>query len=278
MRYNERKKDTRMKFKLLTLVILAALFTVSVAAQDPEVAEYNENGVSFTYEPSLASDIEVINQEDVPMEEGMPYWAATPAYLQLNFVDYPELESFFMAPTLNVYNTADFAAFTIDGQETLTLQGQLDALNSLLSDQSDLSAFSEVATTSGGSDLPFVPLFNAAQVLRIQPQYLEFQNGRGIRYLTYYSQSVDPITDYQLFYTFQGVTNDGSKYVSAIFPVTSGQLPDEIDYGSFDYDAFAEVYETYLSEILTTLNGLPEDRFNPSLAALDALVASINVE
>ncbi|MEO8354588.1 MAG: hypothetical protein ABI621_01610 [Chloroflexota bacterium] len=40
-------------------------------------------------------------------------------------------------------------------------------------------------------------------------QVINFQNGRGIRFLTQYAQYPAPINNHELFYHFQGLTNDG---------------------------------------------------------------------
>lgn len=44
-------------------------------------------------------------------------------------------------------------------------------------------------------------------------------DGGGIRYLTQFGQAAGLITNPELFYTFQGLTDDGAYYVAAVFPV-----------------------------------------------------------
>ena len=72
-----------------------------------------------------------------------------------------------------------------------------------------------------GGTLPFLPLIDAAQVLHSGLAYLEFANGAGVRYLTAFSQAASPLTSQDLLYTFQGLTDDGQYYVTAVFPVTT---------------------------------------------------------
>ena len=73
-------------------------------------------------------------------------------------------------------------------------------------------------------NLPFLPAFNAAQTFHSNEQPLTFQNGTGIRFLTQYGQAPYPVNNNSLFYTFQGLTNDGAYYVAAILPINAAFL------------------------------------------------------
>jgi hypothetical protein len=118
------------------------------------------------------------------------------------------------------------------------------------------------------------------QTFCAQPQILKFQNGKGVRYISYYSQGPNPVLDREVFYTFQGLTDDGAFYVSAFFPVRTGVFPAEPPAcprcGEPDYDPFAE-WATILTEQLVVLNAQPGDHFAPSLNVLDELIQSIHI-
>jgi hypothetical protein len=133
-----------------------------------------------------------------------------------------------------------------------------------------------VANTNGENDLPYLPLANAAQVFRAQPTYLEFQNGAGVRYLAYYSQSVNPIVEGDIFYTFQGLSDDGSTYISVNFPLLTGVFPDNTP-NDFNYADFEANYEDFLQDSLAALDGQDESAFSPTLAELDAIIQSLVV-
>ena len=60
---------------------------------------------------------------------------------------------------------------------------------------------------------------NAAQLVHSRTSYLELPGAKGVRFLTAYATDPMPITAEDLFYTFQGVTNDGAYYISAFFPL-----------------------------------------------------------
>ena len=109
-----------------------------------------------------------------------------------------------------------------------------------------------------------------------QEKYIDFQNGSGIRYLTQYSQDITPITNQNLFYTFQGLTADGAYYVTATFPISAPTLADEpaID----DWNAFGAGYQDYLTQTINDLNTLTSDEYEPDLALLDTMVQSLRVD
>ena len=67
------------------------------------------------------------------------------------------------------------------------------------------------------------------KMFHAQYQVFPFGSGGGIRYLTLYAQYYAPINNHDLFYTYQGLTNDGKYWVSAILPINNPILPDNGD-------------------------------------------------
>jgi hypothetical protein len=123
---------------------------------------------------------------------------------------------------------------------------------------------------------PFLPTVNAAQMMQIQPVYLDFANGSGLRYLTQVAQETRPVNNQELFYTFQGLTDNGAYYLTAFFPLSSKFLPD--DAATADDEAFNAGFSAYLEEIVISLNGWSPADFKPDLSLLDAIVTSLNVD
>ncbi|HHY88731.1 MAG TPA: hypothetical protein GYA06_07425 [Chloroflexi bacterium] len=152
----------------------------------------------------------------------------------------------------------------------------------------DYHAVSEAAAQAAGdlqtllesgaapADLPFLPPMNARQVMRAGFMELDFQNGRGVRYLTWYSQGPGRINNAEMFYTFQGITADGAYYVSAILPVTHPDLPASPEVFAEDEGQLAD-YPAYLVETVAFLDAQPGASFTPDLTALDALIQSLGV-
>jgi hypothetical protein len=105
---------------------------------------------------------------------------------------------------------------------------------------------------------------------------VEFGGGKGIRYLTAFSQGVDPLLDSDIFYTFQGISDDGEIYFSAVFPVRTGVFPLEIT--PIVSGGESPPPQAMNAELLAALNAQPENLFQPALGQLDALVSSLKVE
>jgi hypothetical protein len=121
--------------------------------------------------------------------------------------------------------------------------------------------------------LPFLPIWNAAQIMQAHMRYIDFQNGSGVRYLAQYGQAAWPINNKDIFYTFQGLTHDGQTYISAIFPVSNPILP-EAESVVVD-DAFYNNFESYVQDIETQLDAQPDSSFTPSLSLLDQLIHTL---
>jgi len=81
-----------------------------------------------------------------------------------------------------------------------------------------------------------------------------------------------PQNNKEMFYTYQGLTNDKKYYLSAILPVSHPYLPDPSTV-TMD-DAFYNYFQTYVGQIESELNDRPADSFYPSLEILDAMMQS----
>jgi hypothetical protein len=124
--------------------------------------------------------------------------------------------------------------------------------------------------------IPFLPVFNAAQMVRTKIAYMDFQNGTGVRFLTQYDQAYIPINNHEMFYTFQGLTSDGEYYVAAILPVSHPSLPaDGTEIPGGDWEAFAQDFEAYVRDIEQQLDAQGGSSFTPDLSLLDAMIQSL---
>jgi hypothetical protein len=226
--------------------------TEPTSAPEPDVLY---QGVSFSYDNFLATSVtpEVVPEE---VDSAVEPWN-TPEYIQFTFNGYP-LPDAFHTPRIMVFQTDAYNAINPTAGDTIY------QLNQLLQNQ-----------PVNPDEIPFLPVFNAAQYMRAQVSYFRFQNGEGVRFLTQYGQAAWPINNDEMFYTFQGVTDDGQFYISAILPISNPILPDPetIDMDTPFYDNFP----TYVIETEEELNLQPQDSFNPTLPMLDAMIASLFV-
>ena len=131
---------------------------------------------------------------------------------------------------------------------------------------------------SSMSNLPFLPLWPAAQIFSAQVSYFDFQNGAGVRYLTMFGQDIYPVDNTNLIYTYQGMTRDGRYYISAVFPVTHLGLPDDgSDLIGEDYSAFYSNWDGYIAGTMRFLGEQPPDSYTPSIQLLDEMIVSVEI-
>ncbi len=187
-----------------------------------------------------------------------PYWGELPEHTRLAIQGYP-ISSHLMQPQIFIYPVQKLAEVNEGGGQKAA------ALNALL------QAPQETET------LPFMPQVNAMQVLNAHVQFMDFGSGRGLRYLVQFSQAIVPINNYELIYTYQGLTSDGKYYVAAMLPVTHPSLPADGLVNGNEAQDFAEDYEAYLAETAAALNTQPAGSFTPNLEALDAMMRSLEI-
>jgi len=232
------------------------------------IAGIGAYGVSLQYDPYLATGIHPQIVDAFTEDNGMNY-LLLPQHLSFTFTNsYADAEPLLQRQQLNVETMPQIVVYPVAAYSAMhhLARVQVEQLQALLAAR---------PSTPGGS-LPYLPLHNAAQVFHCQVAYLAFANGAGVRYVTAFSQEASPITNQQLIYTFQGLTDDGQYYVAAFIPVKTAVLPDTVKVD--DWEAFSVNYSTYLAETKAVLNDLTPLDFTPDFTLLDAVVASLRVE
>lgn len=218
-------------------------------------------GITFSYDPTLATGVTPATLPGLPGFPSDPDFIKYGANIEFQFNDFV-VQGNFHTPRLIIYDVADYTNLAPFAGE------QVAKLQALLSNR-----------PATPEDIPYLPIVNAAQVVRTQVAYLDFANGAGVRFVTYYAQDVSPLTNDAIFYTFQGLTSDGRYYISADFPVNASSLPATFNESAAatDYDTFAQNYMAYLDETITQLNTLTPANFTPNLTLLDSLIQSLSV-
>ena len=119
-------------------------------------------------------------------------------------------------------------------------------------------------------DLVFAPVF-----LESRPEYVDFENGTGIRYLTHMSQDFTGVAP---IYMYVGLTDDGLYLVQFRVRITSIALniSDEINefYNQGDLSENYSELMAVADEILTTST---PDTFYPDLSEIDGFINSLSV-
>lgn len=201
--------------------------------------------------------------EAVPPSPDVMGYMVMPKHLRLELQNYAITEHL-KKPQIYVYVVEELAINEAAAQAAASLQAVL-------------ANPASVQQMSQEQDLPFLPLINEAQMLHAQVQFVDFKNGQGVRYVTQYSQGLTPITNAELFYTFQGLTSDGKYYIAAVLPVNLPGLPaDAQDTGMIPLESSTN-YSNYLLNTLDMLNQQPVDAFTPDLSILDATLQAMEI-
>ena len=242
--------------------------------------------ISVSYEPSLAASMEITTVPAVLPDNQSLFSNWHPAYAQFHFLGFPAETDYQLPfidpennlPRIMIFQTKDFPGFGDEHPQGFV--NQLQSLTKILKagvkpDQCD-KPVPDYETA-----LPFLPWVNMKQSFCAQPQLIEFTGGKGLRYVTYYAQSPEPVLEQRVFYTFQGLTEDGALYISAVFPIQTGIFPTEPSpcpkCGDPNYNPFPE-WDALLTEQLSQLNAQPANDFAPALTSLDELIESIHIE
>ena len=228
---------------------------------EPSLPQADFGGVTFTYDPQIASSVS--GQEIAAVNEGQGApWEVQPATITFSFDGYPVSES---------DHTPDILIFPVTDFEKMS--------DSAATEIADLrQVIAEHPQTFQGKGLPFLPPWNAAQVFHTKVSYFPFSNGQGVRYLTMYAQDFATVNNKVLFYTYQGLTSDGKYYISAILPVTNAILaPDQTIPGG-DFEKFSQNIKAYIADMQVKLDAQPDNAFVPSLTMLDDMIKSIAIK
>jgi len=154
----------------------------------------------------------------------------------------------------------------------------VDALDALLAARPDFA--SDLNPTDGGTpDGPASVLLAGAERFMARPQVIDFDDGTGVRYLSYFSQgSATAVHNTQVYYKFQGLTDDGAYSISVLFPLHT-DFPETVTLlePTGAYEPGNPRYAEYLTQIIRGLDAQSASDFTPNLDMMDAVIRSLRV-
>lgn len=251
---------------------------------NPVYREAVYRGVKFTYNTSLSREVKAETRPSVPLEKAddKPDMVS-PEHICFSFVgDYASQHaSAFFTPELHIYPISGYKKSLAASKEQVgQLEEGIQKLREILNDRPQFLT----------GEIPFLPYgIDATQAFHAHVNYVDFKNGTGVMFLTQYNIEPSLINNQGLFYTFQGLTNDGKYYVSALFPVTVPFLPKDFTEDQFegytlptdswgkDSRLNAQKYQSYLKDVALRLEALPPDQYEPALTLFNELVSSLEV-
>ena len=244
--------------------------TVVVADTEADKGEVDSDWLRLRYDESLASAVTAEWSPGYTLADSV---SPRPRNVRFELVDFPgyrpDENCCQLRPGITLFPISGFLEISAG------FSGEIDALLTLLDTRAPLPDYEPGDPgIDRDDDLPNLPGRNAVQVFALAPQYVDFENGAGIRYVTAYVQQLAQFDQYTLFYNFQGLTDDGATYVSAQFPLV---LPVEAlpEYVEGDYEAMMSWYWPYFTEMVTNFKALDAADYTPDLTLLDAALVSM---
>lgn len=260
------RKTARCAHYAATVTLLLLVWQVAPAQKKNTITYKN---ITLTYDASLAKEYfaEPIPAVPLPSKTDKPDGVA-PQHVMItlreSYVPSKRRSTPQGFPRLYFYPTSDESDRMFDS-EFPTTRKAADDLNVYLSRHSHAEQ----------EEIPFLPWADEAQAFIAKRKMVRFRNGRGVIFLTQYSQEKLPVNNMELVYTFQGLTDDNTIYVSAVFPVSAPGLPNSSRIEKAD--AFRDSYDRYIKETADRLDKLPAKNFSPNLTLLEDIIRSIKV-
>ncbi len=252
--------------------MLMLTLSLPVHAQDA-ARTVSLDGVGFSFDRALGTSV---NISQVPGQSPTTQQIDAPQPPHLAFTLYGRRAEEKRIPrpidapgVVRFYRTADLAPYDLQAQ-------QLARLQTLLSERPDPATLKTIGADGSVNPLPFVVDFAAAQAIVARVGYVDTPELSGVAYLTVFRQDVYPFTAGDFWYTFQGLSTDGTWYVSADFVITASMFPTKLDIKDANrISSSAKRWAQYLRTSLATLDGADPSAFKPPLTSIDALVQSI---
>jgi len=248
------------------------MLAMPVQAQDG-ASSVAFDGVGFTFERALGTGVNITQVRGQPSNnQGLD----VPDAGHIAFVVHSRrsesaksLRAFDAPGVVRVYRVADLTGYADASLRVTQLQ-------TLLADRPDLATYMTATNDGIVNELPYLPVFPAAQAIQARAQYIDTPQLAGVAFLTAFRQDVSPFAAGDFWYTFQGLSTDGTRYVSVSWVVNATMFPARV--GAKEANHQAKRWLKYLNESIATLNGATPDAFTPPLTSIDALVRSITFE
>lgn len=239
----------------------------------------NFKGVSFSYNPLVFGEVEAeeLSQQPLENETDKPD-SVYPQRIHFSFNNLKQdLES-----SISVFSLEDYRGmYAVSTNATEMFDENLKDVRMILKNKSH--------RTIRDKEVPFLPYADATQVVKTRVKHFTFGSGTGFFFLTQYNQDINLINNKELVYIFQGISEDGKKYILARFSVSAPFLPDSIyedkfegyktpERGFIKTDQELRQFKNYISKITKRLENLPPDQFEPNLKYIEEIISSLKVE
>lgn len=195
-----------------------------------------------------------------------------PEHIQVNFNVSDPADKVYGDPILYIIPVTEYIDLWAQNDDP-AVQDTVAELKTILQQQP------EVFPTSGLPVLPFEEV-TGVNDLSVQGEYLDINIGFGVRFVARFAQDVVPVAsdNPQLFYIFQGFTEDEQYLISFFYPVTTDSLPSADQISEQERQTLESDPDAYLSAKAGELNALEDSDWQPILTTLDGVIDSLTFE
>ena len=243
-------------FSALTASAPPATVTPESEQLTPDGTPVNNAEISFLIPNGIANDASSIKTTEVEYPYINPSLGDMPEHVKLTLNLYA-LNGTQFEPHIMIFRSAEYAQYS---ENTASIINAIQSLQYV-----------------DGQPLPE----ELDSDFMAQIHSVNFKNGRGVRYLSHIFMNFQAVNNKDLFYYYQGITDDGKYYVQAILPINvpflaadsdpNGPLPaDGIPFNGDDFSG-------YLNTVAQKLNSTDTFSFTPYLEHLDAMIESMQV-
>jgi hypothetical protein len=250
--------------------------------------EVSFENVSFTYDTSLFADAK--GEIVLASKQGYPFDKPDGVYSKhINFIfvkpytgEQTSGEDYYSSPGIRVFPIEEYKkAYSFYG---INLKSGFDDLKGITAKSS------KIPPGSGEKQMPYIPFADAHQAFYSNAKVLNFQNGKGLLFLTQWNQDDNIINQTGLEYIFQGVSKDNKYFVFMAFPITREDLPKDVygkypdkynelnDDSQFFSKKYKQLYAKYALETALKLDKMPPESFSPNLNKIESLIRSLKIK
>ena len=223
----------------------------------PNGTQVDTAEISFMIPNGIANDAASISTTEIELPYITPGFGDMPQHAKITLNLY-DLSGTTVEPEILIFRANEYSGYS---ELTALMIGEIQSLQ-----------------YTDGQPLPE----HLGSNFSVQIHGVNFQNGHGVRYLTQIMTNFMPINNRDLYYYYQGMTDDGKFFIQATLPINTAFLPaDDSPNTPLPIDGIPfsmEDFGGYIDTVTQKLNSTDTFSFNPYLNHLDMMIETMLVK
>lgn len=241
--------------------------------------------VSFSYDKTLFADAKGEIAPAILLESPSDKPDSTTSqHIRFTFSGaYNDKYEQYNQPEIRIFEIAEFKkVFAVEPSYAGLIDQEVKKLIDIINGKTD-----ETKYFGDENDFPYLPMIDGSPSFIVRFKRINFENGKGVLFLTQRDFETSLINNERLKLIYQGITNDKKHYILAEFPISSTILAKDDraethrGYKLFEpaiTDKQINRYKKYVSGVARELDKLPAAEFQPNLILLDDVINSLKIE